>query len=230
MYENESWLEGYWSVNKSGMNNWKTLIPPVESVNRELTDRIIEIANTALDVKHRFFAENANVVARAALVLIEAVRAGKKILLFGNGGSAADAQHIAAEFVNRYQMERPGLAAIALTTDTSILTSIANDTAFEEVFSRQIEALGQEGDVAVAITTSGTSPNVIRGVETARQRGLRTMGLLGKDGGAVKELVELPIIVPSPSTSRIQEVHITIGHILCELVEQSLYLPTSAET
>jgi len=203
---------------------------PVESVDKKLTDRIVEIANTALDVKYRFFAEHANDVARAALILIEAIRAGKKILLFGNGGSAADAQHIAAEFVNRYQMERPGLAAIALTTDTSILTSIANDTAFQEVFSRQIEALGQEGDVAVAITTSGTSPNIIRGVEAARQRGLRTIGLLGKDGGAVKELVELPIIVPSPSTSRIQEVHITIGHIVCELVEQSLYPPTSAET
>jgi len=207
------------------MNNWDLIVPPAETTNKKLTDRIVEIANTALDVKYRFFADHANEVARAALMLIEAVRAGKKILLFGNGGSAADAQHIAAELVNRYQIERPPIAAIALTTDTSILTSIANDTTFEEVFGRQIEALGQEGDIAIAITTSGHSVNIIRGVEAARQRGLRTIGLLGNDGGAVKNLIDLPIIVPSPSTSRIQEVHITIGHILCELVEQSLYLP-----
>jgi D-sedoheptulose 7-phosphate isomerase len=194
-----------------------------------LTDRIVEIANAALDVKYRFFAEHANDIARAALMLVEAVRAGKKILLLGNGGSAADAQHIAAELVNRYQMERPAIAAIALTTDTSILTSISNDATFEEMFSRQIEALGQDGDVAIAITTSGNSANVIRAVETAKRRGLRTIGLLGKDGGAVKSLVDLPIIVPSPSTSRIQEVHITIGHILCELVEQSLYPLASEE-
>jgi D-sedoheptulose 7-phosphate isomerase len=227
MGENENWP----NMSDAQTTHQAHLVhAPVGSVDEKLTDRIVEIANAALDVKYRFFAEHANDVARAALMLIEAVRAGRKILLFGNGGSAADAQHIAAEFVNRYQMERPGLAAIALTTDTSILTSIANDTAFEEVFSRQIEALGQEGDIAIAITTSGTSPNVIRGVEAARQRGLRTIGLLGKDGGAVKELVELPIIVPSPSTSRIQEVHITIGHIVCELVEQALYPPTSAET
>jgi D-sedoheptulose 7-phosphate isomerase len=195
----------------------------VETTHRALVDRIGDIAAASIDVKRRFFAERADDVARAALMMIEALRAGRKILLFGNGGSAADAQHIAAEFVNRYQMERPGLAAIALTTDTSILTSIANDTAFEEIFSRQIEALGQAGDVTVAITTSGRSANMIRGVEAARQRGLHTIGLLGKDGGDVKDLVDVPIIVPSDSTSRIQEVHITIGHILCELVEQSLY-------
>lgn len=208
-----------------GRDSSESVIPLVEPADQGLTDRVVAIANLALEVKSRFFAEHADEVARAALMLIGAVRAGKKILFFGNGGSAADAQHLAAEFVNRYQMERPGLAAIALTTDTSILTSIANDTTFTEVFSRQIEALGQEGDVAVAITTSGRSPNVIRGVEAARQRGLRTIGLLGKDGGRVKSLVDLPIVVPSDSTSRIQEVHITIGHILCELVEQALYRP-----
>jgi len=167
----------------------------------------------------------------AALVAVckKSLANGGKLFFFGNGGSAADAQHIAAELVNRYQIERPPIAAIALTTDTSILTSIANDTTFEEVFGRQIEALGQEGDIAIAITTSGHSVNIIRGVEAARQRGLRTIGLLGNDGGAVKNLIDLPIIVPSPSTSRIQEVHITIGHILCELVEQSLYPSSSSE-
>ncbi len=201
------------------------LQPPVVSVDQKLTDRIVAIASAAVEAKQRFFSEHANDVARAATMLVEAVRAGNKILLFGNGGSAADAQHIAAELVNRYQMERPGIAAIALTTDTSILTSISNDTTFEEVFSRQIEALGQKGDVVIAITTSGHSANVIRAVEVAKQRRMPTIGLLGKDGGAVKNLVDLPIIVSSPSTSRIQEVHITIGHILCELVEESLYPP-----
>jgi D-sedoheptulose 7-phosphate isomerase len=197
--------------------------PPIESVNQEMTNRIVEIANTALDVKYRFFALHANEVARAALMFIEAIRAGKKILLFGNGGSAADAQHIAAEFVNRFHIERRAIAAIALSTDTSILTSISNDTSFEYVFSRQIEALGQPDDVAVAITTSGNSPNIIRGIETARQLGLRTIGLLGRDGGEAKHLVELPLIIHSASTSRIQEVHITIGHILCDLVESVLF-------
>ncbi|RMG50412.1 MAG: SIS domain-containing protein [Acidobacteria bacterium] len=195
---------------------------PTESVDDRLTNRIVEIANAALDLKVRFFSQHANDLARAALLLIDAVRAGRKILLFGNGGSAADAQHLAAELVNRYQMERPAIAAIALSTDTSILTSISNDTTFEDVFSRQIEALGREGDVAIAITTSGRSANVIRAVRTARERGLRTIGLLGKDGGVVKDLVDVPIIVPSPSTARIQEVHITIGHIWCDLIEQSL--------
>lgn len=195
---------------------------PTESVDDRLTNRIVEIANAALDLKVRFFSQHANDLARAALLLIDAVRAGRKILLFGNGGSAADAQHLAAELVNRYQMERPAIAAIALSTDTSILTSISNDTTFEDVFSRQIEALGREGDVAIAITTSGRSANIIRAVRTARERGLQTIGLLGKDGGVVKDLVDVPIIVPSPSTARIQEVHITIGHIWCDLIEQSL--------
>lgn len=200
----------------------------IDAIHQQMLGRIGELAAASIDTKRRFFTAQADAVARAALMVIEALRGGRKILLFGNGGSAADAQHIAAEFVNRYQMERPGLPAIALTTDTSILTSIANDTSFEELFSRQIEALGQAGDVAIAITTSGRSPNIVRGVQTARQRGLRTIGLLGKDGGMVKDFVDLPIIVPSDSTSRIQEVHITIGHIVCELVERSLYPHSSA--
>lgn len=195
---------------------------PSESVDERLTNRIVEIANATVDLKIRFFSQHANDLARAALLLIDAVRAGRKILLFGNGGSAADAQHLAAELVNRYQMERSAIAAIALSTDTSILTSISNDTTFEDVFSRQIEALGEEGDVAIAITTSGRSANIVRAVHTARERGLQTIGLLGKDGGLVKDLVDVPIIVPSPSTARIQEVHITIGHIWCDLIERSL--------
>jgi D-sedoheptulose 7-phosphate isomerase len=153
--------------------------------------------------------------------MIAALRSGRKILLFGNGGSAADAQHLAAELVNRYRRARPALAALALTTDTSILTAIANDASFEEVFSRQIEALGEPGDVAIAISTSGRSPNVVRAVETARRLGLRTIGLLGRDGGLVAPLVDVPLIVPAEETPRIQEVHITLGHILCDLIESA---------
>jgi D-sedoheptulose 7-phosphate isomerase len=204
-------------------NNPQVILAPTASVDQKMTDRIVALANASIEVKYRFFAESANDVARAAMMLIEAIQAGKKLLLFGNGGSAADAQHIAAEFVNRFQMERRAIAAIALTTDTSTLTSISNDSSFEFVFSRQLEALGHAGDVAIAITTSGNSPNILRGVEAARQLGLRTIGLLGRDGGQVKSLVDLPLIVEHHSTSRIQEVHITIGHILCDLVENGLF-------
>ncbi len=184
-------------------------------------ERIKALARESAQVKERFFEAHAEDVARAAELMIVALRAGHKVLFFGNGGSAADAQHLAAELVNRYRRERPALAALALTTDTSILTSIANDTAFEEVFSRQIEALGEPGDVAVALSTSGRSPNVVRAVETARRLGLRTIGLLGRDGGLVGQLVDVPLVVPSEETARIQETHITLGHILCELIESA---------
>jgi len=187
-----------------------------------VVEQIRELASESVAVKLRFFAEHAEEVAEAARMLIEAIKSGKKIFLFGNGGSAADAQHLAAELVNRYRQERPPVAAIALTTDTSILTSVSNDSSFEHVFSRQIQALGQPGDVAIAISTSGKSLNVIRAVERARQMGLRTIGLLGHDGGAVGRLVELPLIVQSDHTPRIQEAHITLGHILCDLIEREL--------
>lgn len=183
---------------------------------------IQRLARESAMVKDRFFSAYADRVAQAADLMIQALSHGKKILLFGNGGSAADAQHIAAELVNRYGRERPALAAIALTTDTSILTSIANDSSYDEIFSRQIEALGQPGDIAIAISTSGHSQNVIKGVEVARARGLYTIGLLGRDGGAVGRLVDLALIVESDQTPRIQEVHITIGHILCDLIERAL--------
>jgi len=185
------------------------------------SEHVKELARASIRAKERFFEERAEDVARAAELLIAALRSGRKILLFGNGGSAADAQHLAAELVNRYRRARPALAALALTTDTSILTAIANDASFEEVFSRQIEALGEPGDVAIAISTSGRSPNVVRAVETARRLGLRTIGLLGRDGGLVAPLVDIPLIVPAEETPRIQEVHITLGHILCELIESA---------
>jgi D-sedoheptulose 7-phosphate isomerase len=154
-------------------------------------------------------------------LLIQTLAAGRKVLIFGNGGSAADSQHIAGELVSKFRRERQALAAIALTTDTSILTSIGNDYGFDYLFARQIEALGQEGDVAWGISTSGNSPNVLRAVKTAREQGLITLGFTGQDGGELKNLVDICFCVPSSSTPRIQEVHITVAHALCELVEQA---------
>jgi D-sedoheptulose 7-phosphate isomerase len=156
--------------------------------------------------------------------LIDATRralaAGHKLLVFGNGGSAADSQHIAAELVGRYVSERPGMPAIALTTDTSILTSVANDYGYEQIFARQIEALAQPGDVALGISTSGNSPNVLRGLLRARDiGGVTTAAFLGRSGGEIKDAVDHAIIVPAQDTARIQECHLTLGHILCELVD-----------
>ena len=145
---------------------------------------------------------------------------GNKVLLMGNGGSAADSQHIAAELVGRFKNERKGLPAIALTTDTSILTAVGNDYSFNEIFARQIEALANKGDLVIGISTSGNSENVIKGILKAKEIGCYTVGLLGKDGGKLKDLVDLPIIVPSNSTPRIQECHILIGHIICEIVDR----------
>ena len=147
------------------------------------------------------------------------VRRGGKLLLFGNGGSASDSQHIAAELVIRYQKDRPAIAAIALSTDTSALTAGANDMGFERVFSRQIEALGNPGDVAVGISTSGRSPNVLKALQEARSRRLQTTGLIGGDGGDMRNLCDAAIIVPSTITARIQEMHIYVGHLLCKALE-----------
>ncbi len=164
-------------------------------------------------------------VVEAANVLCRIIEAGGKILLCGNGGSAADAQHIAAEFTCRLRasMQRPGIAAVALTTDTSFLTACANDFGFDTVFARLTEVLGRPGDALIAISTSGDSPNVVRGVSCARDKGIFTIGLLGGNGGQLGSLVDLPIVVPSQSTACIQECHIAIGHILCELIEEILY-------
>jgi len=152
----------------------------------------------------------------------KALASGHKLLVFGNGGSAADAQHIAAELVGRYVRERPGMPAIALTTDTSILTSVANDYGYEQIFARQIEALAQAGDVALGISTSGNSPNVLRGLLRARDiGGVTTAAFLGRTGGEIKSVVDHAIIVPAQETARIQECHLTLGHILCELVDDS---------
>ncbi len=162
------------------------------------------------------------VVVAAAALLICALKSGHKILLCGNGGSAADAQHIAAELTGRYEVpSRRALPALALTTDSSALTAISNDLGFKHVFARQIEALGQPGDVLVALSTSGRSANVIAAVDSARSRGIRTIGLLGGDGGDLRVQVDHPIVIPSHDTPHIQEMHITIGHILCGLIDDA---------
>lgn len=160
---------------------------------------------------------------KAGAVLSDALRAGKKVLIFGNGGSAADAQHFSAELVNRFRDDRPALAAIALTTDTSILTSVGNDSHFDEIFARQVDALGAEGDVAVAISTSGNSPNVLSAVSMARSRGLRTVGLAGRDGGKLASSVELCLTVSHEETARIQEVHGMLVHFFCQMIEDDLF-------
>ena len=175
------------------------------------------------EVKIRFFKENLSKFLEVVNLVSRTFEGGNKLFLFGNGGSAADAQHIAAEFVNRYVIDRPPLPAIALTTDTSILTSISNDSTFSEVFSRQLKALGKDGDVAIGISTSGSSANIIKAFEVAREMGMKTVALAGNDGGALAKIADISLVVSSTSTPRVQEAHILIGHILCEMVEHQLF-------
>ena len=170
-----------------------------------------------LRVKER----DAAAIVRAAAAIVDALKLGGKLLVFGNGGSAADAQHVAAELVGRFQLERVALAAVALTTDTSVLTSVANDYAFERVFARQVEALGRTGDVALGISTSGASPNVVAALEAAHGLGMQTIALTGADGGAVGRAAAIHVNVPSPITARVQEVQRTLLHVMCEIVENA---------
>ncbi len=157
----------------------------------------------------------------AAKLCIDSLKKGGKILIFGNGGSAADAQHIAAELVGRYKVERKGLAAVALTTDTSALTSIGNDYGYDQVFVRQVEALANEGDVALGISTGGSSANVINALKLAKKMGCKTIGLSGRDGGEMNILCDVNLVVPAEDTPRIQEMHIVIGHTICHLIDQA---------
>jgi len=154
-------------------------------------------------------------------IITESLKKGKKIILFGNGGSAADAQHIAAEFVGRFNIERKSLPAIALTTDSSIITSISNDYAFDQIFSRQCESITSTDDVVIGISTSGNSINVKNGLIVSKQNGAKTIGLLGNDGGQIGTIVDYPLIVKSKSTPRIQEVHRVVSHLICDLVEKN---------
>jgi len=185
--------------------------------------RLKMMVEESIRLKDRFFCDNGEQVLAAARLLVEVFQAGGRVLIFGNGGSAADAQHLAAEFVNRFQVERPPLAALALTTDTSILTSIGNDYDFREIFVKQVRALGKPGDLAWGISTSGNSPNVVAGLTTARELGLRTLALSGGDGGPVAAAAQMALTVPSRNTPRVQEVHITVGHVLCDLVDYLMF-------
>lgn len=188
-----------------------------------MTDRISTIVVESIETKRKFFAAHTTEVEEAAEMISASLRSGGKLLIFGNGGSAADAQHIAGELVNRFLQERKALPAIALSTDGGVLTCIANDTGFKNVFARQIEALGREADICVAISTSGQSENIVRACEQARSQAIRVIGLLGRDGGKVASLCDLALIVPSEDTQRIQETHNLVGHILCELIESELF-------
>jgi len=181
--------------------------------------RIESIFAQTIEAHQSALRQSARDIEAAAVLIRQTLESGGKILAFGNGGSAADAQHVAAELVNRFQVQRKAFAAIALTTDTSVLTSIANDRSFDDVFSRQIEALGREGDAALGITTSGRSPNVLAALRQARSQGLKTIALVGRDRSHVADLADLCVVVPASSTARVQEVHRTILHVLCELVE-----------
>lgn len=185
---------------------------------------ITRIFEESVAAKQQFLRENRDELVRVVARLAAAFRAGRKLLLFGNGGSAADAQHIAAELTNRMVMERPALPAVALTTDTSALTSIANDYSYESVFSRQVAALGQAGDVAIAISTSGNSPNVLAALRVCAERKVHTIGLTGHNGGKMAGRVDhLLNVAGSRDTARIQETHILAGHVICELVEIELF-------
>lgn len=183
---------------------------------------IREHLESSIAAKRRVLEDMLPTIEQAGRLIVSATLAGKKVLFFGNGGSASDAQHLAAEFVGRYETERRALPGIALTTDTSILTAVANDYAFDAIFSRQIEALGQAGDVAVGISTSGNSKNVNAAILEAKKRGLKTIAFTGRTGGELAKIVDVAIVIPVQRTAHIQECHIAIGHALCRLVDEAV--------
>jgi len=184
--------------------------------------RVKNFLNASADLKYQVAETLSEKILEASRLIRESLAGGGKLLLMGNGGSASDAQHIAAELIGRFKKERRAIPAIALTVDTSALTALGNDYGFETIFSRQIQALARKGDVALGFSTSGNSENVIRAFKVANELGVVTIGLLGNEGGRAKDHVRLSIIVPSDDTARIQEVHITIGHIICEIIEEEL--------
>lgn len=189
------------------------------TTQNNMTLQIVLALEESLEAKRRVIEKSVPILESITEVLIKALKQGNKIFLFGNGGSAADSQHIAAELVSRFRRERKGLPAIALTTDTSILTAIGNDYSFDHVFARQIEALGEPGDVAIGISTSGNSPNVIKALKTAKQLEMVTIGLTGESGGQLQDCVDFCFRAPTASTPHIQEVHITVAHAICDIVE-----------
>jgi D-sedoheptulose 7-phosphate isomerase len=190
---------------------------------KDATALIDHFVSESLRIKARFFEENKGQIGYTAETIAHGLRNGRKMLFFGNGGSAADSQHLAAEMVGRFGPDRAPLAAIALSTDTSILTAVSNDYGYEKVFARQIEALGNPGDIAIGISTSGNSANILDALDVARNKGLFTVGFTGETGGKMNGRAEVLFRVPSRVTARIQETHILLGHILCELVDRELF-------
>jgi D-sedoheptulose 7-phosphate isomerase len=188
-----------------------------------MKDAIIKAFDESAQIKVKFVRENIDKIIDVVQLIAQAFREGKKVILFGNGGSAMDASHIAAEFVNRFLMERPPLPAIALNTDTAVLTSISNDYDFSQVYSKQLSALGHEGDVVIGISTSGNSPNVIKAIDVAKKNGMKTVILTGGTGGKLANVADYTFIVATKVTARIQETHITLGHAICQMVDEELF-------
>jgi len=187
-----------------------------------MRDKIKDLLLESIQVKEELLRTGIDRIIEMTELVIDCLKKNGKVILFGNGGSASDSQHIAAELVGRFKKDRAALSAIALTTNTSVLTSLANDYGYEVIFARQIEALGQKNDVAIGISTSGKAKNVACAIRQAKKMGLKTVALTGGDGGELAKLADISLLVPSTVTARIQEAHITIGHIICELVEQAL--------
>jgi D-sedoheptulose 7-phosphate isomerase len=190
-----------------------------------MRNTILDQISSSIDVKSLLLndSELIDLIANAAHVITNAYKAGNKTMLAGNGGSAADAQHIAGEFVSRFYFDRPGIPSIALSTDTSILTAIGNDYGYEKLFERQVQAQGVSGDIFIGISTSGNSPNILKALQECKNKGIFSVGLTGRTGGQMNELCDICIKVPSKETPRIQECHILIGHILCCIVEEELF-------
>lgn len=188
-----------------------------------MRDRILREFRDSIAVKEQFIKDHLDAVAQASRAIARAFDEGNKVILFGNGGSATDASHIAAEFVNRFRRERPGLPAISLATDAAVMTSIANDYDYSEIFARQLKALALEGDIVVGITTSGTSPNVVKALDVARRKKLQTIVLTGAKGEKIAGKATFGFVVPTDNTPRIQETHITLGHVICLMVEEILF-------
>ncbi len=188
-----------------------------------MREKIQKAFKDSITIKQKFVNENIDTIIDVSNLLAETFNKGGKLLLFGNGGSASDASHIAAEFVNRFKKERPAFPAIALNTDVAVLTSIANDYDYSDIFVRQLKAIAQDGDVVIAISTSGSSPNVIKAVDAARIKKLRTIAFTGAKGDKLASICDYIFAVPSTNTPRIQETHITLGHVLCQMVEEILF-------
>ena len=188
-----------------------------------MKDKIIKIFEESIEVKKKFIEGHVDAIMEVANVIANAFNKGKKLILFGNGGSATDASHLAAEFINRFQKERPSLPAIALNTDMAVITAIANDYDFSEIFSKQLKSLSDEGDVAIGISTSGSSANVLKAMDVAKKKKLITIAFTGMKGDKFAAKAHYAFIVPSDKTARIQETHITLGHVLCRMVEEILF-------